>query len=127
MLHMVNRIAFSTLGQSRSNAFMQRLEECTIDEYLSVALTEESKRNAGSFKTTLFESFNERTIAYGQYREVVAARDANPKGTLMWEVGKMIAQAFDAPTDIRYIMLSTPLLMQALQQLNTKEILSRLL
>jgi len=123
---MVDRIAFSTLGQPKCTAFMQRLEECTIDEYLSVALTEESKRQAASFKATLFESFNARTMAYGQYKELTPVKDATPQGTLMWEVGKIVAQAFDASTDVRYIMLSTPLLMQALQQLNTKEILSRL-
>ena len=122
---MIDRIAFSTLGQPKRDALMQRLEECTINEYLSVALTEENKRHTDSFKVTLFESFNARTMAYSQYREIAPAKDATPKGTLMWEVGRWW-RAFDAPTDIRYIMFSTPLLMQALQQLNAKDILSRL-
>jgi len=119
MLHCVDRIAYSNLSLSEREAFMNKLQDYTIDIYTCEAHAGASDDDKMAISHAIIETYNERTITYSQYNELYPNKDATFKGTLLWEAAKMISVAYEADNDIIYITQSMPILMKALNELNT--------
>lgn len=119
MLHCVDRIACSKLSLPERVAFMNKLQDYTIDIYTWEAHAEASDDEKMAISQAIIETYNERTITYSQYKELYPDKDATFKDTLLWEASKMISVAYEADNDIIYIMQSMTLLMKSLNELDT--------
>ena len=87
-LHLSDRIAFTRLGIEKRARFM--------DIFLSAV----QRRVGSALAPALPDVYSQRTLFYQSCRLPSGGRNANLKGTLFWEFGKLMASPYHYPDPV---------------------------
>ncbi|MEK7404255.1 MAG: hypothetical protein AAB225_04030 [Acidobacteriota bacterium] len=102
-MHLLDRMAFARLGPAGREAFGDRLVAVVAH-----GLMDSLDRSISSvdFVARLRDTYNRRQVEYAGYRDLVARQDEPLKGTLFWEVGKVIWRITGDSNPVTLTMIS---------------------
>ena len=121
--HLVDRIAFEVLGSENRKPFMGILWL----ELFEISLIKEQPHGMSEYRGALKEMYGDFIDRYDNCKEFVASeKDGSLAGTLLWEFGKDLAEILFFQKDVGCILLCNSLVMEALGDINIKEVIKNI-
>jgi hypothetical protein len=118
-INIVDRFAFANIPEKRSKVMNQIMAEVAthlIETFISGRLTIDNPEEA------MLAELNSGQISLGQFSKFAATIEGeSPKGTFMWEFGKMFAKDLGCPEDIVIIDLGISLLTNMTEVIDLNE------
>ena len=120
LIHYTDRFLFESFNKEERASILLQLVEGLISLSIKTFYKDLTKQEKAVLKTDYILKFDKRTLLYSSYQDIVAKKEQELKGTLIWEFGKFMTEIAETERKLPCINYVTFLIPETIRLLNIR-------